>query len=109
MNESKTLTTEQQRIIDLLKNKEFLKDVISQDSVGDVQKIFENKGLKLTEEEVNFLGDIINEALNRMSNLSEKELEEIGRKKTEEALNTYELQNSLKRQIWKRLNLWRKN
>lgn len=39
----------------------------------------------------------------------EKELEEIGRKKTEEALNTYELQNSLKRQIWKRLNLWRKN
>lgn len=39
----------------------------------------------------------------------EKELEEIGRKKTEEALNTYELQNSLKRQIWKRFNLWRKN
>lgn len=39
----------------------------------------------------------------------EKELKELGRKNTADALNTYHLHLSLKKRIWKSLNLWKKN
>ena len=77
MNSKPELTAEQEKFLNLIKNKEFFKELISQDSVEDVQMLFKDEGIDLTKEEIEKMGDMIDQIAKKVSNLSDEELERV--------------------------------
>lgn len=83
MSENKVDPKEIEKVQKLLSDKEFVKKLISQETVEDAKKLFENQGIATSIEEMEMLGRFIKK-ISQKSNekLSEKDLEEIvgGRK-----------------------------
>lgn len=68
---------ENNKIIELMKDPNFVKEVTSQESVADVQKLFKSKGVELSEADVEALGDIIDTVAQKGSVLSDEEIEKV--------------------------------
>ena len=78
MSENKVDPKEIEKVQKLLSDKEFVKKLISQETVEDAKKLFENQGIATSIEEMEMLGRFIKK-ISQKSNekLSEKDLEEI--------------------------------
>ena len=61
----------------LLSDKDFMKGIVEMETPEEVQKAFKDKGVELSTEQVQEIGEIINATLEKGSTLSESELEEI--------------------------------
>ena len=66
----------QERVLELIGNEEFLKKVISEKSIEAVQGIFKDEGIDLTKEDVNALGDIIDH-IAKTSKINDEELKKV--------------------------------
>ena len=69
---------ENEKIQEILKDKEFSSQVLKMETPEEVQKAFKQKGIELSLEEVGIIGDLVNSMIAKNStSLSEEDLEEI--------------------------------
>ncbi len=61
----------------LLSDKDFMKGIVEMETPEEVQKAFKDKGVEISAEQVQEIGEIINATLEKGSALSEDELGEI--------------------------------
>ena len=83
---------ENEKIQAILKDKEFLSQVLKMETPEEVQKAFKQKGIELSLEEIGIVGDLVNSMIAKNStSLSEEDLEEIagGEPNEDENLESY--------------------
>ncbi len=66
-----------EKIIELLKKKEFVKKIVCLKSKEEVKKAFESEKVKISDEDLNSLGDVFCDVDNCLFNLDDKELKNI--------------------------------
>ncbi len=66
-----------ERIIELLKDKEFVEKIMKKESKEEVKKAFESEKVKISDEDLNSLGDVFCDVDNCLSDLGDKELKNI--------------------------------
>ena len=71
------MTEKQEKLVKLMKNREFVDKVMSQESVSDVQKLFRSEGIELSETDIEALGDIIDIALQKGEILNDEILDNV--------------------------------
>ena len=69
--------TNEKKFNELLNDKDFVEEILNMDTIEDVQAGFAQHGVEISEDEVDKLGDIIEETSKKMSKLSEDELNQI--------------------------------
>lgn len=69
--------TNEKKFNELLQNEEFMKDILQIETIQEVQNEFKKHGVNISEEEINQLGDMIEKVNNKLSTLSEDELNNI--------------------------------
>ena len=69
--------TNEKKFNELLNDKDFVEEILNMDTIEDVQAGFAQHGVEISEDEVDKLGDIIEETSKAMSKLSEDELNQI--------------------------------
>lgn len=101
MNENKVDPKEIEKVQKLLSDEEFVKKLISQDTIEDAKKLFENQGIKTSIEEMEMLGRFIKKISEKGNEkLSEEDLEEIvGGKNNEKTLEDIYTMNNISNQI----------
>lgn len=78
MNENKVDPKEIEKVQKLLSDEEFVKKLISQDTIEDAKKLFEDQGIATSIEEMEMLGRFIKKISQKGNEkLSEEDLEEI--------------------------------
>lgn len=78
MNENKVDPKEIEKVQKLLSDEEFVKKLISQDTIEDAKKLFEDQGITTSIEEMEMLGRFIKKISQKGNEkLSEEDLEEI--------------------------------
>lgn len=78
MSENKVDPKEIEKVQKLLSDEEFVKKLISQETIEDAKKLFENQGIKTSIEEMEMLGRFIKKISEKGNKkLSEEDLEEI--------------------------------
>ena len=78
MSEIKVDPKEIEKVQKLLSDEEFVKKLISQETIEDAKKLFEDQGIKTNIEEMKILRELIKEISNNSKKeLSEDDLEEI--------------------------------
>ena len=78
MNENKVDPKEIEKVQKLLSDEEFVKKLISQDTIEDAKKLFEDQGITTSIEEMEMLGRFIKKISEKGNEkLSEEDLEEI--------------------------------
>ena len=78
MNENKVDPKEIEKVQKLLSDEEFVKKLISQDTIEDAKKLFEDQGITTSIEEMEMLGRFIKKTSEKGNEkLSEEDLEEI--------------------------------
>ncbi len=61
----------------LMESPEFVERIMQMESKEEVKKAFESEGVKITDEQLNSLGKMFNEVIEKLSTLSEKELQSV--------------------------------
>ena len=68
---------DQKKFLELMQNMEFIKALVIQESVPDVQNLFKKEGIELSEEDVMVLGKIINRTILKEDIINDEELSKI--------------------------------
>ena len=91
MNENKVEPKEIEKVQKLLCDEEFVKKLISQETIEDAKKLFEDQGITTSIEEMEMLGRFIKKISEKGNEkLSEEDLKEVvGGKKQRENLRRY--------------------
>lgn len=69
--------TNEKKFNELLNDKDFVEEILSMETIEDVQAGFAQHGVEVSEDEVEKLGEIIEETSKKMSKLSDDELDQI--------------------------------
>lgn len=77
MNENKVDPKEIEKVQKLLSDEEFVKKLISQETVEDAKKLFEDQGITTSIEEMEMLGKLLNKISENNAQLSDDYLENV--------------------------------
>ena len=64
-------------IVKLLEDRDFVQQLMTIEDVEDVKKLFKNKGVEVSDSDINELGEIMNEIVETLGKMSEEELRAI--------------------------------
>lgn len=64
-------------IVKLLEDRDFVQKLMTREDVEDVKKLFKNKGVEVSDSDINELGEIMNEIVETLGKMSEEELRAI--------------------------------
>lgn len=64
-------------IVKLLEDRDFVQKLMTREDVEDVKKLFKDKGVEVSDSDINELGEIMNEIVEALGKMSEEELKAI--------------------------------
>ena len=68
---------DQKKFLELMQNMDFIKSLVIQESIPDVQNLFKKEGIELSEQDVMVLGKIINRTILKEDIINDEELSKI--------------------------------
>lgn len=64
-------------IVKLLEDRDFVQKLMTREDVEDVKKLFKDKGVEVSDSDINELGEVMNEIVETLGKMSEEELRAI--------------------------------